>query len=132
MSELTHFSGPVRVEWTCDGRYMQLLEPLVYVDSCGRRWTAPAGYRTDGASIPRFFWRVIGSPFVGKYRRAAVIHDVYCSEGKKLKKNKVLIGKDRKSPAIHKLFHEMMLTDGTSRLRARVMYLAVRICGPRF
>ncbi len=36
---------------------------------------APKGMPTDGASIPRVFWRLIGSPFTGPYRRPAVFHD---------------------------------------------------------
>ena len=39
---------------------------------------APRGYVTDYASIPRFFWRVF--PPWGKYRHAAVIHDVLYSD----------------------------------------------------
>ena len=33
------------------------------------------GLHTDGASIPRVFWRLIGSPLMGKYRRACIFHD---------------------------------------------------------
>lgn len=41
--------------------------------------TVHKGYETDGASIPRFFWRLIGGPF-GQYREAAVVHDWLYSE----------------------------------------------------
>lgn len=33
----------------------------------------PAGFETDFASIPRFFWRVL--PPTGQYGKAAVVHD---------------------------------------------------------
>ena len=36
---------------------------------------APKGTLTDGASIPRLFWRVIGPPLHDEYAPAAVIHD---------------------------------------------------------
>lgn len=38
--------------------------------------TIPAGYLTDGASVPRLFWNII--PPWGKYGQAAVVHDLLC------------------------------------------------------
>ena len=38
----------------------------------------PKGYCYDGASIPRFFWRVIGSPTDNSFLIAALVHDVLC------------------------------------------------------
>lgn len=99
---------------------MRLLEDLTYHDQDGQQWYAYKGDIIDGASIPRFFWRIIGSPFVGRYRRASVIHDVYC-------KTQVA-----DSIQIHSLFHEMMLADGCSQWVAFWMWVAVRLFGPRF
>jgi hypothetical protein len=69
------FSGEVQAEWLPDGETMRLLSPLRYTDHAGRVWTAPAGFVTDGASIPRALWIIVGAPFNGKYREAAVLHD---------------------------------------------------------
>jgi hypothetical protein len=69
------FSGPVRTEWLPDGVHMRVLEEVVYADPSGHWWTVPAGFVTDGASIPQEFWSLIGSPFTGLYRVAAVFHD---------------------------------------------------------
>lgn len=115
------FVGEVKTEWlTADGRSMKLLEDVKFIDSKGRIWLAPAGSIIDGASIPRFFWRFIGAPFVGYYRRASVIHDVYC-------KNEAV-----PSPEVHAMFHEAMLVDKTPRRKAIQMWIAVRLFGPRF
>lgn len=38
----------------------------------------PKKYCFDGASVPRFFWRVIGSNTDNKFLVAALIHDVLC------------------------------------------------------
>lgn len=38
----------------------------------------PKGYCYDGASIPRFFWRVIGANTDNRFLIAALIHDVLC------------------------------------------------------
>lgn len=113
------FSGNPRVEWVDDDREMKLLEDLIYVDSSGDIWTAKAGLIFDGASIPRFMWRVIGSPFTGKYRRAAILHDQYYQEPN---------GKTRKQ--VDKMFKHAMREDGCSVWKAQLMYNAVRMFGP--
>ena len=57
-----------------NGRHAYLLQDVKYVDSHGDTYTAHAGLITDGGSIPRFFWRVAGSPFT-YYLLAYLIHD---------------------------------------------------------
>lgn len=42
------------------------------------KFTIPRSYCYDGASIPRLFWRVIGSNTDNKFLIAALIHDVLC------------------------------------------------------
>lgn len=41
-------------------------------------FTIPKCYCYDGASIPRAFWRVVGSPTDNRFLIAALIHDVLC------------------------------------------------------
>lgn len=48
-----------------DGKYE------VYADWNG----IPKGFITDGASIPRFLWRVFGHPFESDYIEVYVMHD---------------------------------------------------------
>ena len=114
------FTGRVRAEWLSDGRTMRLLEDVSFLDSYGVRWPAYAGDEVDGASIPRFLWRAAGSPFVGKYRRASVIHDVWCRN------------QARDSADVHEMFFEAMRADGVRYLQAFFFWLAVRLFGPRF
>jgi len=114
------FSGDVEARWFHDGRTMKLLRDFSFSDRTGKLWLAPAGSKVDGASIPRAFWSTVGPPFVGKYRRASVIHDVYCQT--------------RSEPwqEVHRMFYEAMRADGTSSNQARQMYFAVRNFGPRW
>ena len=42
------------------------------------KFEIPKGYCFDGASVPRFFWRVIGANTDNKFLIAAFIHDVLC------------------------------------------------------
>lgn len=74
----------------------------------------------DGASIPMFAWALIGSPFTGKYRKAAVIHDTLC------------FVKDRPAKECHWIFREMLRALGVGRVRARLMYVALLIGGSKW
>lgn len=115
------FSGPVITEWLeNEPRKMKVLEEIVFTDSKGIKWIAPTGSIVDGASIPRFFWRVIGSPFVGYYRRPTVLHDVYCEN------------KSRTSDDVHAMFYEAMIADGVSKTKAKIMFNAVHDFGPKW
>lgn len=42
------------------------------------KFSVSKGYCYDGASIPRFFWRVIGSNSDNKFLVPALVHDVIC------------------------------------------------------
>lgn len=56
-------------------RKWTLLSGLRYVDSAGRLHRVLHDFETDGASIPRFWWRAIGHPMDEQYLAAGVIHD---------------------------------------------------------
>lgn len=51
----------------------KLVEEYIYGDI-----KIPAGYNTDGASIPRIFWSFY-PPFKSEYFSACLIHDYLCS-----------------------------------------------------
>ena len=74
---MSAFTGPLTVtHLDMDWRLWRLEQPLCYEvgeKGSGRTITAPAGFVTDGASVPRFLWAVL--PTWGSYSRAAVIHD---------------------------------------------------------
>ena len=72
-----HFVGKFVAEFGADGRKVKLIEPYGFVDPDGMHWDVPAGYETDGASVPAALWAFY-PPFTGAYRSAAVIHDYYC------------------------------------------------------
>ena len=117
------FEGPIRVEFSADGRTMRLLEDVSYVDPDDRRWTARKGYSTDGASIPRAFWTVVGGPFEGRYRDAALIHDQFCSDP-----NHGL----RTWQQVHRMFYFAMRASGVTEIESKVLYAAVFLGGPRW
>ena len=79
--------------------------------------TAKAGFIFDGASTPRFFWRVIGHPFSYRLLRPALIHDIcYATEC-------------FERTYSDDLFSEMLEFAEVDDIKEDVMYLAVRVGG---
>ena len=79
--------------------------------------TVKAGFDFDGASIPKAFWSVIGSPFNGAYVPPAVIHDgLYASEA-------------LPREVCDEIFLELMKQFGVSYVKRYSMYWSVRAGG---
>jgi hypothetical protein len=98
-----------------DGSDWLVMAPLTYEAADSAIYTIPAGFITDLASIPRFFWRVY--PRSGPWNEAAVLHDwLY---------NQQTVTRLRAD----ELFREGMLWLGVSPTTARNMYLGCRIGG---
>ena len=92
----------------------RLLEPLVY--GC---LTVPAGFESDGASVPRFFWRIVFPPGDQKALRAAFLHDyIYRTHP---------AGWSRE--AADELFRRVLIEDGVSRNSAAMAWWGVRLFG---
>lgn len=85
---------------------------------------APAGMVTDGASIPRLFWRLVGSPWTGRYRRSAVIHDAAYQGWLVVSRPYV-----RTREWADGVFLALMASDRVSCLHRWIIYRAVRACG---
>ena len=118
------FKGQVKVLFVepkkPDDRNVQLLEPFGYRDSKGADWDVPAGYVSDGASIPWSLWTFIGGPYDGPYRDAAIIHDYFCE-------NKL-----RTWEETHAMFLEAALRRGVTESVAQTMYAGILYGGPRW
>jgi hypothetical protein len=52
----------LRSGWVDGGKLRELSSQFGYIDPDGRHWDVPAGFKTDGASIPLFFQGLIGGP----------------------------------------------------------------------
>lgn len=87
-------------------------------------FTVPKGYCWDGATIPRIFWRLIGSKTDNTFLIASLIHDVLCE-------NHAYIDNDRNFSS--KILKSLLIVGGVNKIKAQTMYLAVdnfqRFCG---
>ena len=108
--------------------YHPILAPLSFRDGQGTLWTAPRAALTDGASIPPALVGMIGEPTSPEFLAAAALHDVYCGVG-----NEHLPQfHSRGWEETHRMFHDALLAAGVSRTKARVMFAAVYLAGPRW
>jgi hypothetical protein len=119
--EFGRFIGEVITKWLVeegDDRLMQVLNQFTYEDPAIKQWTTPAGWKVDGASIPRALWTIVGSPFTGDYRRASVVHDYYCDV------------RTEPSERVHLMFYNACRADGVGVVKANTLYYGVLAGGP--
>ncbi|WP_238365818.1 DUF1353 domain-containing protein [Mesobacterium pallidum] len=121
--------APERIELA--GRaypFFPVSRPLTFVDARNYRWVAPEGTLTDGASIPPAFVSVVGQPTSPEFRAAAALHDAICGVG-----NEALPGFHSSTwEDAHRMFYEALRVGGTDERRAKVMFAAVYLGGPRW
>lgn len=84
--------------------------------------TVPAGFLTDGASIPRALWS-FASP-IGRHAQAAILHDYLCEC--------LTVMVDGTPEFITRkeadqIFRESLMVLGVPKLKARTMYMAVSV-----
>lgn len=51
---------------------------ITYINERIQKFTIPRGYTWDGATIPRIFWRLIGTNTSPEFLIPSMIHDVLC------------------------------------------------------
>lgn len=108
--------------------FFRTTRPLSFVDAGGREWLAPRGTMTDGASIPPVFEPIIGPHDSPEFALAAAIHDAYCGYGNEESD----VYRSRGWRAVHRMFYEALRVGGVGEIRAKTMYAAVMMGGPRW
>ena len=112
---------PLDVRALKGGKRWALLQNFQYQsDKYKRTITAKTGFEFDFASIPRWLWRLLGSPATGLHRRGAVIHDWLYKHG-------ASIGISQKEA--DGIFYEAMICSGVNAVKAWLMYRGVRMFG---
>jgi hypothetical protein len=95
---------------------------VVYVRRDGetKAVLVPEGYRTDGASIPRFLWEELGSPFSPEFMLPAIVHDWHCNQYD-AGYNKISVDE------MSDLFFSLLMHNGVSKFKSLTMEQAVRM-----
>lgn len=97
-----------------------LMEAWHVDDVRGLSFEVPAGTRTDGASIPRFLWRVCGHPLQAPRVYAALLHDWLYTYGWQL-------GISRKEA--DRCYRALLRHFGVSAWSAEIEYSMLRLFG---
>lgn len=105
-----------------------MAEPLEFVDGNGRQWLAPRATLTDGASIPTVFIPIVGEPKSREFINAAAVHDAFCGVGNE----DGPVYHSRTWQETHRVFYDSLIVGGTEPVRAKVMFAAVWLGGPRW
>lgn len=105
-----------------DDENWMVIAPYEFRSETGAIVTVPAGFITDGASVPRCLWAAI--PPFGRHFNAAVVHDA-------LYRGAVLMGDGKKFPKCicDTFFMEIMQRDEVPLARRIAMYEAVKTLG---
>lgn len=116
MASTTYIFARPHLEPVLEKNYYELIEPW-HVRTPYGDFTVPAGFTYDGASIPRFFWRVTGGPFQSPRCIAALLHDYLYATHKV----------DRATA--DKIYRDMQIALGIAKYKARIEYRVLRIFG---
>lgn len=93
------------------------LDHAFRVQISGYGVTVLEGFVTDGASIPRVLWRIVGHPFQGRVLAPALVHDaLYQSES-------------LPRAQADAIFRDLLLANGVNKVKAWAMYWGVRMGG---
>jgi hypothetical protein len=117
------FVGKVIVEWLDDKsghQAMRLVEDFAYEDAAGQVWLAPKQQVIDGSSIPPIFRSLVGPPFSGGYRQAAVVHEAQSA------------ARSEQWRHVRRMFYDASLANGIAEPDAKVMYMALYAEAPRW
>ena len=81
-------------------------------------FSIPKGYQWDGATIPRIFWKFIGSKTDSAFLIPSLIHDVLCE-------NKEYVEYDRFFADC--VFEKLLYVSGVSAIKRFIMFISVEI-----
>lgn len=115
---VVEFEDVPKVEPSTDGDEVWRLVADFHARVDGMAFTVPAGFVTDGASIPRFLWRLCGHPLETRRFPIAVLHDwLYAAD----------LGLTRQQ--VDEIYRDGLIALGFSKWAANVEYYAIRLFG---
>jgi hypothetical protein len=105
---------------TSADRRVILLAPLVWRDPDGTEIETPEGLLSDGASLPRSTWWLMGGRLALDYLRSALVHDFACRQ------------RTGSSVDATTRFYRGLRADGMAFWRADTCRVTVRHFGPQW
>lgn len=87
-----------------------------------RRFTVPCGFTSDGASVPRFFWRLLSPPIDPVTLAPSIIHDWLYTQGGI---------RDLTRLECDRWYRNALIANGYPRWKANITYVGIRLFGWR-
>lgn len=100
-----------------------LNDSLEWIDSGGTHCIVPAGFVSDGATLPSFAWWLLGGKLSLDWISSAIVHDFSCVV-------KPAWARTNTIAAVR--FYRGLRADGMSWWKARLAYYAVKTFGPKW
>ena len=91
----------------------------IFNKSCSYGIQINKGYSWNGANIPRFLWRLVGSQYNPEFLPASMVHDWLCENKKFIPIDGVKISSD--------IFRDILILYGVNKIKAWIMAEAVKI-----
>ena len=117
MRHVIRFGEGPKVEPVIEQEVWRLIEDF-HVEIDGALVVVPKGFLTDGASVPRFLWRICGHPMTTKRFPIAVTHDFIYAEG---------LGYTRQEA--DEIYRDGLIVLGFSSIVADIEYYPIRWFG---
>jgi hypothetical protein len=110
------YSGRVVIELLDEiefAHYFRLLEDFTFVDARGKPWVARKGGIADDEAVPRNLSALYGLPYVGEYRKAALLHGYFC--------------RTMTEPwqQVHRVLFDASVVEGLTETQAKLLYAVV-------
>jgi hypothetical protein len=102
---------------------IEIQEDFPYELQPGEIITTPKGFLSDGASIPKPFWIIVGHPLECDNLKAALIHDFMCKTGQELKEQGIKYTYTWQQT--HEIFRQALIDCGVPVWKAGIMHKAV-------
>lgn len=120
---MSKFTGPLAVRFEDDG-WAVLVEPLVWecdFKGSGLVATVPAGFASNGVSMPRLLWWFL-PPWGDRATRAAILHDYLCQ---RVDEARPVVGAETRA-ACDRQFRLALMALGIAPWRAWLCWAGVR------
>lgn len=98
-------------------------QPVEWRDNSGVVCVVPVGFVSDGATLPRVAWWLLGGRLSLDWLSAALVHDYACV---------IRPAWAASSAFAVEVFYRGLRADGLSWWRARLAYHVVRVFGPQW
>lgn len=120
---LTRFLQGAAIFTPLDNGNIRLDEPLYHSVWLAKgvefRVTVPRDFESDGASIPKPFWLLVGPPIRSEHLIPAIVHDYLCVKAETYQQR--VLG--------DAVFFALLKEHGVSTWKRVIMYLGVRFYG---